>query len=149
LRIACCGDDLLNPAIELPQRGIGETRVEETGADALGIDDPVPVTAHYRQMGLGGLGGQDTQFRISMGRRLGLYHRDIRGHAATAPSSGFAAPALRFGAFGVTAPCRRGSLHPCPFGERTRPAGRFIHQWDMTSQRQAPRGAVKVREATA
>ena len=65
------------------------------------------------------------------------------------PSSGFAAPALRFGAFGVTAPCRRGDLHPCPFGERTRPAGRFVHQRDMASRKPAPRAAVKAREAPA
>ena len=73
----------------------------------------------------------------------------LPGHPASPPSSGFAAPALRFGAFGVTAACRRGKSPPCLFGERQRPSGRFAHQRDMAAKEPAARAAVNVREATA
>jgi hypothetical protein len=53
-----------------------------------------------------------------------------RGHAAETPSSRFATPSLRFGAFGVTASHRRGKSPACLFGDRAA-IGRFGHQRDM------------------
>jgi hypothetical protein len=48
--------------------------------------------------------GQDTEFPTAIARHHRLCHRTPRGHVVSAPSSGFAAPTLRFGACGVTAP---------------------------------------------
>jgi hypothetical protein len=56
---------------------------------------------------------------------------------------------LRDGPFGMTARCRHGVSHPCPFGERRGLEGRNAQQRDMVGNNPAPRGAVKVREATA
>jgi len=60
-----------------------------------------------------------------------LFLQAERGHAAETPSSRYATPPLRFGAFGVTASRRRGFLPTCPFGARSRPLGRIGHQKDM------------------
>jgi len=53
------------------------------------------------------------------------------GHAAKTPSSRFATPPLRSGAFGVTASRRRGLLPASPFGARCGPKAAIAHQKDL------------------
>jgi hypothetical protein len=72
---------------------------------------------------------------FELASRLVLWRRTAyASHAAEPPSSGCAAPSLRYGPFGMTAPRRRGKWHPCPFGARRGLRAAIAHQKDMVSQ---------------
>jgi hypothetical protein len=69
------------------------------------------------------------------------------GHAAPSPSSGCAAPALRFGRFAVTAPDRRGRGLSSRVADEGRPMAAIHQQRDLQTKRQ--RRAERSRFASA
>ncbi|MGD0185358.1 MAG: hypothetical protein ABSC25_08910 [Roseiarcus sp.] len=69
----------------------------------------------------------------------------VGGHIGSSPSSRYAAPALRFGRFAMTAPFRRGVVASMIVAERTGPAGRLRAATIMETKSLSRAQGVKAR----